>query len=111
MALVNGFAGLRDIEGHDLRFAPRLPLDWRRMSFRLIVRGSRLEVEMTTDTTTYRLLAGEPLSLISDNESYTVSVDAPVTLPVRGSQVQLMGEGAGDGGREVAPVRLPALDA
>jgi alpha,alpha-trehalose phosphorylase len=82
MALVNGFAGLRDIEGHDLRFAPRLPVDWQSMSFRLIVRGSRLEVEMTGDATTYRLLDGESLSLISDGEQFTVSTDAPVTVPV-----------------------------
>jgi alpha,alpha-trehalose phosphorylase len=82
MALVNGFAGLRDIEGHDLRFAPRLPVDWQSMSFRLIVRGSRLEVEMTGDATTYRLLDGESLSLISDGEHFTVSTDAPVTVPV-----------------------------
>jgi alpha,alpha-trehalose phosphorylase len=82
MALVNGFAGLRDIEGDDLRFVPRLPADWEAMSFRLIVRGSRLEVEMTTDATTYRLLDGEPLSLISDGERFTVSTAAPVILPV-----------------------------
>ncbi|HEV7805226.1 MAG TPA: glycosyl hydrolase family 65 protein [Solirubrobacteraceae bacterium] len=81
MALVNGFAGLRDIEGHDLRFAPRLPVDWESMSFRLIVRGSRLEVEMTGEATTYRLLDGEPLSLISDGEHFTVSTEAPVTVP------------------------------
>jgi len=82
MALVNGFAGLRDIEGHDLRFVPRLPVDWQSMSFRLIVRGSRLEVEMTTSATTYRLLDGPPLSLISGGEHFTVSADAPITMPV-----------------------------
>ncbi len=82
MALVNGFAGLRDIEGHDLRFAPRLPVDWESMSFRVIARGSRLEVEMTADATTYRLLDGQPLSLISNGEAFTVTLDAPVTVPV-----------------------------
>jgi alpha,alpha-trehalose phosphorylase len=81
MALVNGFAGLRDIEGHDLRFVPRLPIDWESMSFRLIVRGSRLEVEMTAEATTYRLLDGEPLSLISDGEQFTVSTEKPITVP------------------------------
>jgi hypothetical protein len=51
------------------------------MSFRLIVRGSRLEVEMTANATTYRLLDGEPLSLISDGRHFTVS-ETPVTVPV-----------------------------
>jgi alpha,alpha-trehalose phosphorylase len=82
MALVNGFAGLRDVEGHDLRFVPRLPVDWTSMTFRLIVRGSRLEVTMTSQTTTYRLLDGDPLSLISDGQRFTVSAGAPVTVPV-----------------------------
>ena len=52
------------------------------MSFRLIVRGSRLEVEMTAGATTYRLLDGEPLTLISDGDHFTVSAAAPVTVPV-----------------------------
>jgi alpha,alpha-trehalose phosphorylase len=93
MALVNGFAGLRDIEGHDLRFLPRLPVDWEAMSFRLIVRGSRLEVEMTTEATTYRLLDGAPLSLISDGERFTVSTGAPITLPVPRDAGGLTGAG------------------
>ncbi len=93
MALVNGFAGLRDIEGHDLRFVPRLPVDWQSMSFRLIVRGSRLEIVMTTAATTYRLLDGAPLSLISDGESFTVSMDAPVTVPVAGDEAGMAGLG------------------
>ncbi len=89
MALVNGFAGLRDIEGHDLRFVPRLPVDWDSMSFRLSVRGSRLEVGMTPRATTYRLLDGEPLTLISDGEHFTVSTAAPVTVPVARGGVDL----------------------
>jgi alpha,alpha-trehalose phosphorylase len=82
MALVNGFAGLRDVDGHDLRFVPRLPPDWDCMRFRLIVRGSRLEVEMRPEATSFRLLEGEPLSLICDGDSFSVSVDEPVTVPV-----------------------------
>ena len=82
MALVNGFAGLRDIDGFDLQFTPRLPADWRRMRFRLIFRGSRLEVEMTQEATTFTLLDGSPLTLASDGESFTVSPDEPVVVPV-----------------------------
>jgi alpha,alpha-trehalose phosphorylase len=82
MALVNGFAGLRDIDGYDLRFTPRLPADWRRMRFRLIFRGSRLEVEMTQESTTFTLLDGSPLTLVSDGESFTVNGSGPVVVPV-----------------------------
>jgi alpha,alpha-trehalose phosphorylase len=46
MALVYGFAGLRDHDGH-LSFAPRLPRGWSRLAFPLLVRGARIEVELT----------------------------------------------------------------
>jgi alpha,alpha-trehalose phosphorylase len=82
MALVNGFAGLRDIDGYDLRFTPRLPADWNGMRFRLIFRGSRLQFEMSQDATTFTLLDGSPLTLVSDGESFTVSADEPVVMPV-----------------------------
>ena len=82
MALVNGFAGLRDAEGADLRFSPRLPADWERMRFRLICRGSRVEVEMMRDATTFTLLDGEPLAMVSDGQAFTVAIDEPVTVPV-----------------------------
>jgi len=82
MALVNGFAGLRDAEGADLRFSPRLPEDWERMRFRLICRGSRVEVEMLRESTTFTLLDGAPLSMVSDGQEFTVSIDEPVTVPV-----------------------------
>ncbi len=81
MALVNGFAGLRDVAGDDLRFTPRLPADWERMRFRLIFRGSRLEVEMTQGSTSYTLLDGAPLAVISDGRSFQVAAGEPVVVP------------------------------
>ncbi|HEV2785956.1 MAG TPA: glycosyl hydrolase family 65 protein, partial [Solirubrobacteraceae bacterium] len=81
MALVNGFAGLRDVDGDDLRFTPRLPSDWTRMRFRLIFRGSRLEVEMTHEATTYTLLAGGPVAIVSDGARFEVARGAPVVVP------------------------------
>jgi alpha,alpha-trehalose phosphorylase len=82
MALVNGFAGLRDTDGGALRFTPRLPADWGAMRFRLIYRGSRMEVEMRPGETTYRLLDGAPLSLMSDGRRFTIAQGEPVTVPV-----------------------------
>ncbi|HWH11091.1 MAG TPA: glycosyl hydrolase family 65 protein [Solirubrobacteraceae bacterium] len=81
MALVNGFGGLRDPNGDDVHFKPRLPADWQAMRFRLIVRGSRLEVEMTPDATTYRLLDGPPIPIVSDGIEVTLTGEQPVTLP------------------------------
>jgi alpha,alpha-trehalose phosphorylase len=81
MALVNGFAGLRDPNGEDVHFKPRLPADWQAMSFRLIVRGSRFEVEMTQQTTTYRLLDGPPIAIVTDDLAATLTADQPVVVP------------------------------
>ena len=60
LALVAGFAGLRDY-GSDIRFHPRLPEQWTRLRFRVQVRGQSLEVDMTPEATTYRLLSGPGL--------------------------------------------------
>ena len=60
LALVAGFGGLRDFDG-EVRLHPRLPEGWKRLRFRLEVRGQLLEVDMAHDVTTYRLLAGSGL--------------------------------------------------
>jgi alpha,alpha-trehalose phosphorylase len=89
MALVHGFAGLRDPNGAALHFTPRLPAEWDAMRFRLAVRGSRLEVHMTRESTTYRLLNGPPVSIASDDHHVTVTAAPPVTLPVPPSDPSL----------------------
>ncbi len=82
MALVNGFAGLRDVAGQDLAFTPRLPADWRSMRFRLIFRGSRLEILMTPEETSYRLLDAGSMTISSDGEQFTITGTEPVVVPV-----------------------------
>ncbi len=81
MALVNGFAGLRDPNGENVHFKPRLPSDWQSMRFRLIVRGSRFEVEMTSESTSYRLLDGPPIAIVSDEQEIIVAAGEPIVLP------------------------------
>ena len=83
MALVQGFAGLRDPNGADVDFTPRLPAEWDGMRFRLAVRRSRIEIHMTRDETTYRLLDGPPVPITSDGHRVTITAAEPATLPVR----------------------------
>jgi alpha,alpha-trehalose phosphorylase len=66
LALVAGFAGLRDSDG-EVHFTPRLPEGWAGMRFRVQVRGQLIEVDMTQDGTTYTLLEGRGL-LIYDGD-------------------------------------------
>ncbi len=67
MALVYGFAGLRDHGGRP-GFRPALPPGWRRLRFRLCVRDSLLDVDLAQDMATYRLLEGGPLDIEHEGE-------------------------------------------
>ena len=60
MAVINGFAGLRDYDGN-ICFDPKLPLHWSRLRFRLRIREALLEVELLQGEALYRLLEGECL--------------------------------------------------
>jgi alpha,alpha-trehalose phosphorylase len=67
LALVAGFAGLRDSDG-DVSFQPRLPAEWERLRFRLQVRGQLIEVDMTHAGTEYTLLEGRGLPIRHDGQ-------------------------------------------
>jgi alpha,alpha-trehalose phosphorylase len=57
MAVVNGFAGMRD-DSRGLSFHPRLPEAWTRLCFQMVWRGVRLEVEMKRNAVIYRHISG-----------------------------------------------------
>jgi alpha,alpha-trehalose phosphorylase len=78
---VAGFGGLRDFDGQ-VRFRPRLPADWDRLRFRVQVRGQLVEVEMTPEATTYRLLDGHGLLVAHGDELLRLSVGEPVRRAV-----------------------------
>ncbi|MFI6216732.1 glycoside hydrolase family 65 protein [Nocardia brasiliensis] len=77
---VAGFGGMRECDG-ELRFAPRLPEQLNRLAFRILWRGSRLAVEITRDTVTYRLLSGESCTLRHHGDAHTVGQE-PLLLPL-----------------------------
>ena len=81
LALVYGFAGLRDAAGQ-ISFKPRLPEVWTRLTFHLTIRGNRLRIEAGTDETTYRLLGGGELGFEHHGTAVTLtSADPVATLP------------------------------
>jgi alpha,alpha-trehalose phosphorylase len=79
MALVCGFGGLRDQDGR-LAFSPRLPRGWRRLAFRMLVRGSLLRVEIRPGQAEYSLISGAPLELSHYGQNHRVAEKEPVTL-------------------------------
>ena len=82
MALVYGFAGLRDFDG-EFTLSPRLPDRWSRLRFALRIRRCSVVVELTADTITLELRSGERLDLTVNEETVTVAFGAPVTLNLR----------------------------
>src|SRR5690606_31552320 len=70
MAVVYGFAGLRDYGG-EISFRPALPPHWQKLRFRLRVRDSLLEVQLAQREAIYRLLDGPPLSITHRGERVT----------------------------------------
>jgi alpha,alpha-trehalose phosphorylase len=80
VALVAGFGGLRDLDGQ-VRFHPRLPAEWERLRFRVQVRGQLIEVDMTGEKTTYRLLEGNGLLIEHFGEQLRLAPGEPVRRP------------------------------
>jgi len=81
IAVVAGFGGMRD-HGGELTFAPRLPPDLQRMTFRLSYRGRRLRVEVDHRQATYALLAGERLTIAHHSRRLTLAPGRTMARPI-----------------------------
>jgi alpha,alpha-trehalose phosphorylase len=84
MALVYGFGGMED-HGGQLSFDPRMPSSWRGMRFRLRFQNRQLRVDLTHDDATLYPTDGADLEVEVRGEKVTVSLDAPITVPLRRS--------------------------
>lgn len=81
MALVYGFAGLRDFDGR-ISFAPLLPKAWSRLRFPLTIRGARLDVEVTHDGLTLELQEGHTLTVTVGSEDIELTGGERRTVPL-----------------------------
>ena len=83
LALVYGFAGMRDTRGR-ISFHPCLPDAWKRLSFTLRIRGRTVRAELDHAAATYRLLEGEELTLWHSGDCVRLSPAEPsVTRAIR----------------------------
>jgi alpha,alpha-trehalose phosphorylase len=71
---------MRD-HGGRITFAPRLPSKLSYLSFRMVIRDSKIVVAIDGDRATYRLLTGEPIELAHHGQGFLLA-ENPVTLPV-----------------------------
>ncbi|MEU6583475.1 glycosyl hydrolase family 65 protein [Nocardia sp. NPDC046763] len=76
---MGGFGGARDQDG-DLGFVPRLPERLHRLCIRILWHGSRIRVDITAESTTYRLESGDSITLTHHGRRITLT-DRPITLP------------------------------
>jgi alpha,alpha-trehalose phosphorylase len=77
LALVAGFGGFRDHDGH-LTFAPRLPPGLSRLAFRIRVAQGRVHVEVNEGGATYTLQRGSALEVSHFGETLKLSAGVPV---------------------------------
>ena len=80
IALVPGLAGMRERDG-TLAFSPNLPARITRLAFTARIKNSRLNVEITPTTTTYRVLDGQPLSVRHEGQRVLVDSASPICMP------------------------------
>lgn len=79
MAVVYGVAGMRD-DGGVIRFRPQLPEGLQGVQFALTIRGQELEVDISAKAVTYRLRAGESLTVFHHEKELRLSLEAPVSI-------------------------------
>lgn len=77
LALVYGFAGLRDSKGC-ISFNPVLPKEWSHLSLVLTVRGQRFRIEVDPNSIIYTLLSGKRLEFSHVGEDLVLSSAEPV---------------------------------
>jgi alpha,alpha-trehalose phosphorylase len=81
IALVQGFGGMR-IPASGLSFAPRVPDQLRRLTFKLVYRGSRIQVTVERESAMYLLLDGAPVQLTHHGATFMLTPGDPVVLPI-----------------------------
>ncbi|WP_091123034.1 glycoside hydrolase family 65 protein [Nocardioides terrae] len=84
-ALVFGFGGMRDHgnlnDGGTLSFDPRLPQPWGSLSFKVLWRGTRLEVRITEERIALLIKEGPgPVAVKIRGTSYVVRQDEPLVV-------------------------------
>jgi alpha,alpha-trehalose phosphorylase len=84
MAVINGFAGMRDHES-GLLFDPTLPAAWESFRFKIRYRGRLIEVTVNRQGASYRLLEGAALRFLAAGRP----VELSPANPTAGSTVRL----------------------
>ncbi|MFW5842700.1 MAG: glycoside hydrolase family 65 protein [Spirochaetota bacterium] len=81
LALVYGFAGMRDYAG-ELSFAPRLPRAWDRLAFTLQVAGNALRVDIAQEKVVYAAEGASGLVIRHHGKKLSLKSGVPESVPI-----------------------------
>lgn len=84
MMIVNGYAGMR-VYDNALHFKPYIPENWKGYTFKVVFKGSTVEVNITAEKTTYTLLSGGAVGLYDGDTLVTLTETAPIAEMKRGA--------------------------
>jgi alpha,alpha-trehalose phosphorylase len=79
MVMTYGFAGMRDYGGR-ISFNPRLHENHHRLRFPLLIRGCSLDVDISRESATYTLKAGDALTIFHRDEEILLTADKPTVV-------------------------------
>ncbi|MGL4339052.1 MAG: glycoside hydrolase family 65 protein [Rhodoglobus sp.] len=89
-SLVFGFGGLRDHEGR-FTLDPRLPESWEGLSYRIMIAGTRVRIDVTQTAATFTIEDGSAANFIVRGETVEVTSSGPVTVALQGHGPQIAG--------------------
>jgi len=82
LCIVQGFAGFR-LRDKVLTFAPKLPTQWKKLTFKLTVLACQIQISIDTKQVTYQLLSGTHAQLMHRQHAFELSTQQPsVTLAI-----------------------------
>ncbi len=82
IALVAGFGGMRHYDERGVAFAPRLPPGWKRLAFRIMVRGSVVRVDTDPESAHYTLESGDDLEIRHYGSAIVLSAGQTVSREI-----------------------------
>lgn len=85
LSIVQGFAGMRVVDG-TLSFAPFIPDQWDRYSFKLVFRKSLLKLEVTKENIVISQ-EGPELTFHIYDKKMTIDKTGKLTVPVKGKSI------------------------
>ncbi|MBC7589439.1 MAG: glycoside hydrolase family 65 protein [Salinibacterium sp.] len=89
-ALVFGFGGLRDHEGN-FTIDPRLPAQWEGLSYRIMVNGTRVRVDVTQADVTFTVEEGTFVPFTVRGRDIVAVAGAPVTVSLEHHGARISG--------------------